>query len=143
MLAELADVVEGADRREAHFLGVVQAVGAAVRPVQAEPIADGPAEHFAYGHAEGFCLHVNERILDGRDRLLDKAARRLTRARIEVRGDELDRARVLANQHLGKLHDDDGQPFGAVALVVLRPADEFRVRLDFQEREDAPAGVRM
>ena len=47
MLAELADVVEGADRREAHLLGVVQAVGAAVRPVQAEPIADGPAEHFA------------------------------------------------------------------------------------------------
>jgi hypothetical protein len=96
VLAELADVVERADRREAHFLGVVQAVGAAVRPVQAEPIADGPAEHFAYGHAEGFCLHVNERILDGRDRLLDKAAWRLTRARIEVRGDELDRARVLA-----------------------------------------------
>ena len=85
----------------------------------AEPITDGPAEHFAYGHAEGFCLHVNERILDGRDRLLDKAARRLTRARIEVRGDELDRARVLANQHLGELHDDDGQSFGAVALVVL------------------------
>ena len=50
VLAELADVVERADRREAHFLGVVQAVGAAVRPVQAEPIADGPAEHFAYGH---------------------------------------------------------------------------------------------
>jgi hypothetical protein len=122
---------------------VVQAVGAAVRPVQAEPIADGPAEHFGYGHAEGFCLHVNERILDGRDRLLDKAARRLTRARIEVRGDELDRARVLADQHLGELHDDDGQPLGAVALIVLRPADESRVRLDFQEREDAPAGVRM
>jgi hypothetical protein len=40
----------------------------------------GAAEHFAYGHAEGFCLHVNERILDGRDRLLDKAARRLRRA---------------------------------------------------------------
>jgi hypothetical protein len=55
----------------------------------------------------------------------------------------LDRARVLANQHLGELHDDDGQPFGAVALVVLRPADEPRVRLDFQEREDAPAGFRM
>jgi hypothetical protein len=34
------------------------------------------------------CLHVSERILDGRDRLLDKAARRLARARIEVRGDE-------------------------------------------------------
>jgi hypothetical protein len=27
-----------------------------MRPVQAELIADGPVEHFAYGHAEGFCL---------------------------------------------------------------------------------------
>ena len=98
---------------------MVQAVGAAVRPVQAEPIADGSAEHFAYGHTEGFCLHVNERVLDRRDRLLNKAARRLTRARIEVRGDEFDRARILANQHLGELQDDGGQPFGAVALVVL------------------------
>ena len=122
---------------------MVQAVGAAVRPVQAEPIADGPAEHFGYGHAEGFCLHVNERILDGRDRLLDKAAWRLTRARIEVRGDELTGRGSWPNQYLGKLHDDDGQPFGAVALVVLRPADESRVRLDFQEREDVPAGVGM
>ena len=30
--------------------------------------------------------------------------------RVEVRGDELDRARVLAVRHLGELHDDDGQP---------------------------------
>ena len=84
VLAEFADVVEGTDRRKAHLLGVVQPVGATVRPVQAEPIADGSAKHFAYRHTEGFCLHVNERVLDRRDRLLDKAARRLTRARIEV-----------------------------------------------------------
>jgi len=121
---------------------VVQAVGAAVRPVQAEPIADGPAEHFGYGHAEGFCLHVNERILDGRDRLLDKAAWRLTRARIEVRGDELTGRGSWPNQYLGKLHDDDGQPFGAVALVVLRPADESRVRLGASSKDRARIGTR-
>src|SRR5262249_38026268 len=31
----------------------------------------------------------------------------------------------------------------AIALVILRPADQPGVRLDLQEREDAPAGVRM
>jgi hypothetical protein len=62
-----------------------------VRPIQAEPIADGPAEHFTDGHAKGFGLHVDERVLDRRDRLLDKAARRLARARIEVRRYALDR----------------------------------------------------
>jgi hypothetical protein len=54
VLAQLADVVQSADRRDAHLLGVVQAVGAAVRPVQAEPIADGSAEHFAHGTPRAF-----------------------------------------------------------------------------------------
>jgi len=44
VLAELADVVEGADRGEAHLFRVVQTVGVAVRPIEAEAIADGPAE---------------------------------------------------------------------------------------------------
>jgi hypothetical protein len=47
-------------------------------------------------------------------RALDRAPGRVVgRARAQA----AQHVRVLVNQHLGELHDDDGQPFGAVALT--------------------------
>src|SRR5688572_7116074 len=122
---------------------MVQAVGAAVRPVEAELIAHWATEHLAYGHAKRLCLYVDERVLDRRDRLLGEATRRLARFCVEVCSDAFDRSRVLADQGLGKFQYDTGEPLRAVALVVFGPADDPGVRLNLQKREDAPARVRM
>ena len=66
---------------------------------------------------------------------VDETAPRLTRARIEVRRDALNRPRVLANQRLGELHDNAGQSLRAVTLVVFRPTDDPSVRLYLQEEK--------
>src|SRR5262245_16445999 len=98
---------------------MVQAVGSAVRPVEAELVTHGATQHLAYGYAKRLCLYVDERVLDRRDRLLDQAARRLTRFCVEVCRDAFDRSRVLADQGLGKLQYDASEPLRAVALIVF------------------------
>src|SRR5689334_8440893 len=98
---------------------MVQAVGSAVRPVEAELVTHWATQHLAYGHAKRLCLYVDERVLNRRDRLLDEATRCLARFRVEVSSDAFDRSRVLADQGLGKLQYDASEPLRTVALVVF------------------------
>src|SRR5262245_57042870 len=109
---------------------MVQAVGSAVRPVEAELVTHGATQHLAYGHAKRLCLYVDKRVLDRCDRLLDQATRRLTCFRVEVCSDAFDRSRVPSDQGLGKLQYDASEPLRAVALVVFWPTDDSGVRLD-------------
>ena len=70
VLAELADVVEraGSGGRPV-FLGVVQAVECrSATSCRRSRSRMGPPA-VGTGHAEGFCLHVDEHGLDGRDHL--------------------------------------------------------------------------
>ena len=57
---------------------------------------------------------------------------------LDVLGDEQQRF-----QFLKVSYGDANCRKRAWKILPARPADESCVRLDFQEREDAPAGVRM
>ena len=114
-----------------------------MRPVERQALAHRAAEQRMDGNAERLRLDVDERVLEGGDRLLVHAAGRLARHRAERRGDALVGARILADQRLAERADDGAEPLAAVALVVFRPADDAVIGGDLEEREDAPAGVAM
>ena len=59
--------------RRREVLVVVDPEAAAVGPVDGQLGADGAAEEGAGGHAQRLARHVQEGILDGRDRLRDMA----------------------------------------------------------------------
>ena len=124
-------------------VGVPGAVGAAMRPVQQQPVADRAAEHLVDRHAQCLGLDIDQRILDRGDRHRVDAAGGLPRRGIEIGRVALDRPRVLADQALGHLADDAGQPLRAVPLHVFRPADDALVGRDLEKRIDPPAGVAM
>ncbi len=139
------DIVERADRRAARPfaepLGVHRRYDAAMRPVEAQAIADRAAKQLVDGNAERLGLQVHQRVLDRGDRLLvDPAGRRAGHA-VEERGVPLDRARVLPDQARRQAGDDLPQPLRAVGLHELRPADQAGIGADLEEREVAPAGI--
>jgi hypothetical protein len=99
--AEPDDVVEVADRLDAapfaQLRRMARPVGAAMRPVDLQPIADRAAEHFVHRHAQCLGLDVDQRVLDRRDRHRVDAAGGLPRGGVEIGGVALDRPRVLAD----------------------------------------------
>ena len=146
--AEPHDVVEVADRLDpdpvpSSCVGVARPVGAAMRPVDLQPVADRPAEHLVDRHAERLGLDVDQRVLDRGDRHRVDAAGGLPGRGVEIGRVALDRPRVLPDQPLAELADDAGQPLRAIALHVFRPADDALVGGDLQKRIDPPAGVAM
>ena len=138
---EGAEVVERAHRRLAHRLGMAQAIGAAVRPVEPQPVAHRTVQELGDRHAQRPRLDVDQRVLERRDRLLDQPARRLAGERVQHRRDALYRPGIQPDQVLGEPADDRAQSLAAVALVVLGPADHAIVGGDLEERPDAPAGI--
>ncbi len=136
-------IVEILQHRAAHGLGIGlhHAVGAAVRPVELEPVAHGAAEKIVDRHAQRLCLEVEQGVLDRGDGLLVEAAMGLARHRIELLADALMAARVVAGDGLDQRLDDRGQPLGAIAFVVFGDACDALVGLQFQEREVAPSGI--
>ena len=129
--------------RDAHRLGAVQAVGPAMGPVKAHALPRRPAEQRVNRHAQVLRLHVQKGVLERRDRLLQHAARRLAGARVEMRDDLLDGARVDADQPLGEAADNRREAAAAVALVIFGIADDAGVGLDLEKGEHPPAGVAM
>ena len=87
LLAERHDVVERAHRVDPgpflDMVGMAGAVGAAMRPVELQPVAHRAAEQFIDRHAQRLGLDVDERIFDRGDRHLVDAARRLPGRRVE------------------------------------------------------------
>ena len=73
LAAERDDVVRGAHRLDpGPFLdpvGVARAVGAAMRPVDLQPVAERAAEQLVDRHAQRLGLDVDQRVLDRGDRL--------------------------------------------------------------------------
>ena len=69
-------LVSAVRRRE--VLVVVDPEAAAVRPVDGQLGADGAAEEGAGGHAQRLAHHVQQGVLDGRDRLRDRATKLVT-----------------------------------------------------------------
>src|SRR6266704_1516559 len=93
----LDDIVERLHRRDLHLLVGADAIRAAVRPVEADAVAHGAAQHLVHGDAERARLDVEHRVLDGGDGLLDHAPGRLAPDGVHVRDVRLPGARVLAD----------------------------------------------
>src|ERR1700730_6665461 len=72
-VSDRLDAIEIGDRRLVP-VGVVDAPGGAMRPVDANAVADFAAEQFAAGHAEEFRFRVEQRVFDRSKRLRDHAA---------------------------------------------------------------------
>ena len=135
------DVVERAQRRDLHRLGPGQAIGAAVRPVEADALAHRAAEQLVDGHAERLGLDVQKRVLDRADRLLDHAAARLAADRVEQRDHRLVGPRVHADDRGREVLDRGGHALAAERLVVLAPADQALIGADLEEVEAARPGI--
>ena len=112
-----------------------------MRPVQTQALALRPAQQLVDGNAEGARLHVEQRVLDGGDRLLDDAARRLPAHRVEGRDDRFARARVSADHEWHQPVDGRADAEAAERLVVLAPAHDAVVGGDLEKVERALAGV--
>src|SRR2546430_17677720 len=74
LLAERDDVVQRAHRIDPgpflDAIGIAGAIGAAMRPIDLQPITHRAAEHFIDRHPECLCLDVDKRVLDRGDRHL-------------------------------------------------------------------------
>jgi hypothetical protein len=145
-LAERHDVLDRADRLDRgplpDPLGVASTIGAAMRPVERQPVAQRAAQHLVDRNAQRLGLDVDEGVFDGTDRHRVDAACGLPRCRVGDSGDALDRARIGADQiALGELADDARQSLPAIALHIFRPANDAPVGGNFQKRIDPPAGV--
>src|SRR5712691_11175073 len=101
------------------MLGVARPIGAAMRPVEEEPVADRPAEQLIDRDAQGLCLDVDERILDGADRLGIEPAGRLPRCGVEQRRDALHGPRVLTDETLAEPLDNAAEALRAITLHVF------------------------
>src|SRR5438128_2179091 len=100
-----------------------------------------PAHQLVDGNAEGARLDVEQRVLDGGDRLLDDAARRLPAHRVEGRDDRFARARVSADHEWHQPVDGRADAETAERLVGLAPAHDAVVGGDLEKVERALAGV--
>ncbi len=141
LLGVAREVVVAVQWRHAHQLRAAHTVGAEMRPVDRDAIADRPAEQRRDRHAVGLAGHVQQRVLDRRDRLLVDAAARLPGDDVQVLGDLFVAAWIAADQHGGEAADHVGEADRAEALVEFGPADDAVVGGDLEEREHAPAGI--
>ena len=141
LLPQLHDVVERPHGRNLHLLVGPHAIRPAVRPVHADAVAHGAAQHLVHGNAEGAGLHVEHRVLDGGDGLLDEAARSLAPDGVHQGDVRLPGARILADHGGGELVDDRGEARAAEGLVVLGPADQTAVGGQLEEIEIARPGI--
>jgi hypothetical protein len=84
---------------------------------------------------------VDAGIGQRRNRLLVEPADRLDAGGVEFRDDCLEPARIAADQQIAHRVDEVGQSGIAGALVILGPADDAGIGLEFQERQCAPPEI--
>ena len=141
LLADPGEILVGPHRRRAADVGIAHAVGAAMRPVDRNAVAQLAAEQLIDRHAQRLALDVEQRVLDGGDGLADDAAARLGRSGGEHGVDQLDLHRVHAD-HVGHQRLDHARQAGAAeAFVVFRPADDAVGRHELEKREGPPSRV--
>ena len=127
LLAHLApdrlDAVEIGDRRLVESR-VIDAPGGAVRPVEADTVAQLASQQLVTRHAERLGLGVEQRVLDGAHGLGDHAAGGRPRRAIELRVNMLVSADRPADHAPGQLLDHGADAGRAEAFVELAPADD-------------------
>src|ERR1700730_19130044 len=96
----------------------------AMRPVHRDAVTELAAEQFVARDSERLCLGVEQRILDGADRLGSDPASRLARHREEIRKNTLMRHGGLAATAWGTQLDHRADARRGEPLVELAPTDD-------------------
>src|ERR1700733_3705825 len=144
LLADLAsdrlDAIEIGDRRLVPD-GMIDAPGRAMRPVDANAVADFATEQVVAGHAEHLPLDVEQGIFDRANRLGDDATGSGAGCRKELGIDSFVLESVLPD-HARRQALDHGTDAGrAEAFVEFAPADDAVIGGDLDEMVVPPAGV--
>ena len=122
-------------------VGMIDAPGRAVRPVDPDAVADLAAEQVVAGHAERLGLDVEQRVLDGAERQRHHAAGGRPRRGKQFGVDPLVLVSVLADHARREPLDRRGHAGRAKSLVILAPADDAVLGHDLDEVVVPPAGV--
>ena len=137
LLADLApdrlDAVEIGDRRLVP-VGMVDAPGRAMRPVDPDAVADLAAEQFVAGHAEQLALGIEQGVFDRAERLRDDAAGSRggsprTAPHKFARAEEF-----LPDYARGQTLDRRADAWRAKTFVEFAPANDAVFRGDLDER---------
>ena len=114
-----------------------------MRPVELDLAPHRAAEQFVDRNPQAARLDVQQRVLDGADRLLHDAAQRLPANGVHIGDDGFGGAGVPADQQRRDVLDHRRQASAAERLVVFAPADQAAAGRDLDEIEVARAGIRM
>src|ERR1700694_4251135 len=138
--SDCLDAVEIGDRRLVP-VGMVDAPGGAMRPVDANAIADFATEQFVAGHAEQFCFRVEQRVFDRAERLGYDAAGRGA-GRCEKLGvDPLVLTGILPDHARRETLDRSSHAGRPKTFVEFAPADDAFLSGDLDEVVVSPTGV--
>jgi hypothetical protein len=141
LFAEPGDVVEVAQRRRVEQSGVADAISPAMRPVERQARAIGPAKQAVNRNAERLALDVEQRVGERRDGVLVDATAGLDGPRAQERRDLVHRECVHAEEQITQRGDDASDAGSAGVLAVFRPADDPGVGRDLEEAGAAKSGV--
>jgi hypothetical protein len=120
---------------------MIDAPGGAVRPVHPEPVAHLAAEQLVAGHAEAPGLGVEQRVLDGAQRLADDAAGAGPGGAVKVGVDALVLAHRLADDPRRQPLDHRPDAGRAEPFRELAPTDDGAVGAELHELVVAPARI--
>src|SRR5882757_2519040 len=120
---------------------MVDAPGRAMRPVDANFVADLATEQVVAGHAERLGLDVEQRVLDGAERQRHHAAGGRPRRGEQFRVDPLVLERILADHARREAFDRRRHAGRAKTLVIFAPTDDAVFGHDLDEVVVAPTGV--
>ena len=120
---------------------MVYAPARAVRPVDGNGIPLLTAEQVVDRHAQSFGFGVQQRVLDGTERLGAQPVRGRSRGGRKGGIEALVVVYRLADQPVGIPLDDGREPGGSEGLVEFAPADDAVVGDELEEVVVAPSGV--
>src|SRR5450432_18 len=132
--------IEVVDRRLVPA-GMIDAPGGAMRPVDPDTIADLAAEQFVAGHAEQFCLGVEQSVFDRAQRLRHHAAGSGTRRGKKLRMDALVLKCILSDHARRQTLNHRADAGRAKTFVEFAPADNAVFGGDLDEMVVSPAGI--
>src|SRR5215211_656817 len=121
--------------------GMVDAPARTVRPVDGNDIPLLPAKQIVDGHAQGLGFGVQQRVLDGTERLSAQSVRSWSRGGRKGGVETLMVVYCLADKSVSIALDDGREPGGPEGLVEFAPADDPVVGDELEKVIVTPSGI--
>src|ERR1700722_20321678 len=120
---------------------MIDAIGAAMRPVDRDAFTHRPTEQRIDRHVQRLAAYIEQRVLQRGDGLVVDAPARLPGQHMQAGDEEFAAQRVMPDHQRRERADHLAQTRTAEAFVVFGPADDATVRRDLHEREEPPPGI--